>query len=152
MRELERLHAQIRNAELVAVNIDMWEHGGKASASPEQCAAKDAELAEAMQQNQAARTALEELVARTRAEAPSELAGWALAHHAYLSMFIDDCAARGELDSAAATTAMRQRAQWMEVRAGTRAIVDVDVAHIPIDEARYRSHFGIDPRTLERVG
>jgi hypothetical protein len=152
MRELERLHAQIRNAELVAVDIDMWEHGGKASATPEQCAAREAELAEAMQQKETARAALEALVARMRVEAPSELAGWALAHHAYLSMFIDDCAARGELDSAAAATAMRQRAHWMEFRAGTRAVVDVDVQHLPIDEARYRTHFGIDPTTLERVG
>jgi len=151
MRELEQLLAQIRNAGMVALNIDLWEHGGRGSASPEHAAAMDAELAEATRQHQAATAALEELVARTRVEAPAELEAWALAHHAYLSMFIDDRANRGESEGIAVGVATREREQWLEVRGGTRAFVDENLAYVRMDAARYRSCFGIDPHTLERV-
>lgn len=152
MRELETLHAQIRLAGMVELNIDMWEHGGAASASPEHRAAMEAELAEASRQRVAATRALEELVARTRAEAPADVEAWALAHDAYLSAFLDDCAKRGEADSLAASVAIRERAQWAEVRSGTRAVVEESLAHVPLDVQRYRRHFGIDPHTLDRAG
>jgi hypothetical protein len=151
MRALETLYAQIRHAGMIELHVDLWEHGGAASASPQQRAAMAAELAEASRQRLAARTALEELVTRTRAEAPADVAAWALAHHAYLSLFLHDCAERGESDSVGASVATRERAEWGEVRAGARAFVDENLAYVPIDAHRYRAHFGIDPRTLERV-
>jgi hypothetical protein len=151
MCELETLYAQIRIAGMVELNVDMWEHGGATSASPEQRAAMEAELAEASRRRMAAKRALEEFVARTRAEAPEEVAAWALAHEAYLSLFLDDCAKRGEADGVGASVAIRERAEWAEVRAGTRAFVEESLVHVPLDMDRYRRHFGIDPHTLDRA-
>jgi hypothetical protein len=152
MRELEKLLAQIRHAGMIALNIDMWQQYAGSNAPPQKHAEIEAELAEASRQRAAAKTALDELVARTRAEAPGELEAWALAHDAYLCWFLDECAKRGESDGLGAFVATRERAEWAEVRAGTRAIVDESLSHVPIDPDRYRRYFGIDPRTLERVG
>jgi hypothetical protein len=151
MRELERLYARIRNATMIQASIDMWEHFGASHASPERVAEVEAELAEASRERAAARSGLEQLVARTRADAPAELAAWALAHYAYLSMFLHDCAESGEPDSMGASVARRERAQWTEVRDGTRAFVEESQGQVPIHAHRYRGHFGIDPRTLEQV-
>jgi hypothetical protein len=152
LRELETLYAQIRMAGMIELNVDMWEHGGAGSASPEHRAAMEAELAEASRQRAAAKQALEELVARTRTEAPAEVDAWALAHDAYLSLFLDDCARRGEADSVGASVAIRERAEWAEVRAGMRSFVEESLVHVPLDVHRYRRHFGIDPHTLDRAG
>lgn len=151
MRELEQLLAKIRNAGMIQLNYDMWDRWGSAHASPEQRATMDAEVAEASQQQSAAKTALLALVAATRAEAPAEIAAWVGAHDAYLAAFLDDCIARGESDSTAASVATRERAGWGEVRAGTRAFVDENLYYVTMNAERYRRLFGIDPQTLERV-
>jgi hypothetical protein len=151
MRELETLLAQLRNAGMVQLSYDMWDHWGSAHASPEQRATMEADLAAASQARTAANTVLEALVAATRADAPAEIAAWADAHDAYLAAFLDDCVARGESDGTAASVATRERAAWAEVRAGTRAVVDEDLYYVTMNAERYRRLFGIDPQTLERV-
>ena len=151
MRDLERLLAKIRNAGNVQLNYDMWDSHGREHASAEQCATMEAELANASHERNAAKAALEALVATTRAEAPAEIAAWADAHDTYLAAFVDDCVARGESGGAAASVAIRERAEWAEVRAGTRELVDENLFYVTLDAERYRRLFGIDPQTLEHV-
>lgn len=151
VRALEQLLATIRNAGNIQLNYDMWDSHGRAHASAEQCATMEADLANASQARNAAKTALEALVAATRAEAPAEIAAWADAHDAYLAAFVDECVARGESDGTAASVAIRERAAWAEVRAGARELVDEDLFYVTLDAERYRRLFGIDPHTLEPV-
>ncbi len=151
MRELEKLLAKIRNAGMIQLNYDMWERWGSAHASPEQRATMDAALAEASRDRLGAKTALEALAAATRSEAPAEIATWAAAHEAYLAAFLEDCVTRGEASGTAALVATRERAEWAEVRAGTRAFVDENLHYVKDDAERYRRLFGIDPETLENV-
>lgn len=151
VRELETLLAKIRHAGMIQLNYDMWERWGSAHASPEQRATMNADFADALRGQTAAKTALGALVAATRAEAPAEIAAWADAHDAYLAAFLDDCVARGEPDGTAASVATRERAEWAEVRAGARAFVDENLYYVTMNEQRYRRSFGIDPQTLERV-
>lgn len=96
-----------------------------------------------------------DLVARLATMAPPEIAAWALAHHAYLGAFLHRCVERGESDTAAAAVARAARAQWAEVRAGARAFVEDNLGkasiEVAIDQRVYRSYFGIDPETFERV-
>ena len=145
MRDLERLLAQIRNAGNIQLNYDMWDGHGREHASPEQCASMEAELANAVHERDVAKAALETLVATTRAETPAVIAAWSDAHDAYLAAFLDDCAARGESDGTAASVAIRERAEWAEVRAGTRAFVDENLFYVTMDTERYRRLLGIDP-------
>jgi dGTP triphosphohydrolase len=149
MRELERLLAKIRNAGMVQLNYDMWEHWGAAHASPEYRATMKAGLAEASRDRDAAKTALETLVQTTRAEAPAEIVAWADAHDAYLAAFLEDCVTKGEPDSTAADLATRERAAWAEVRGGERAFVEENLHYVTDDPERYRRLFGIDLETLE---
>ena len=151
MRELEQLLAKIRNAGNIQLNYDMWDRHGREHASPEQRATMDADFANASRERDAAKTALEALVAATRVEAPAEIAAWADAHEAYLAAFVDDCAAQGESDGTAVFVASRERAEWGEVRAGSRAFVDENVFYVRLEVERYRRVFGIDPNTLETV-
>jgi len=151
VRDLEKLLAKIRNAGNIQLNYDMWDAHGRAHASAEQCATMEADLANASRERSAAKAALEALVARTRAEAPAEIAAWADAHDAYLAAFVDDCVARGESGDTAASVAIRERAEWAEVRAGTRELVDENLFYVTLDAERYRRWFGIDPQTLEHV-
>lgn len=150
-RELETLLAKIRNARMGQLNYDMWDQHGAEFATPEQRAAMEADLVEATREQAEAKTALGALVEATRAESPAEIAAWADAHDAYLAGFLDDCAAQGKSDSTGAFVATRERAQWAEVRAGARAFVDEDLAHVTENPERYRRLFGIDPQTLEHV-
>jgi hypothetical protein len=151
VRELETLLARIRNAGMVQLNYDMWDQHGAEHASPEQRATMEAALAEATRERAAAKTELEALVAATRAEAPAEIAAWADAHDAYLAAFLEDCLARGETDSTGASVATRERAEWAEVRAGSRMFIDENLFYVTDDAERYRRLFGIDLKTLERV-
>lgn len=151
VRDLEQLLAKIRNADNIQLNYDMWDSHGRAHASAEQCATMEADLANASRERSEAKTALEALVAATRAEAPAEIAAWVDAHDAYLAAFVDDCATRGESDGTAASVAIQERAEWAEVRAGTRALVDENLFYVTLDAERYRRLFGIDPQTLEHV-
>jgi hypothetical protein len=150
MRELETLLARIRHAGMIELNHDMWDCWGSAHASPERRATMEADLADASRERIAAKTALEALVAATRAEAPAEIAAWADAKDAYLAAFLDDCVARGESDGTAASVATRERAEWAEVRAGTRTFVDENPCYVTENAERYRRMLGIDPQTLER--
>ncbi len=148
-RDLETLLATIRRANMFATHVDMWEHGGSSSATPEQRTTMYAELAESNRTCAAATAALEELVTRTRAEAPAELDAWAFAHYAYCSQFLHECAERGQSGTPSAADAERDRAEWAEVRAGKRTFVHE--RYVPQNTYFYRSYFGIDPETLERV-
>jgi hypothetical protein len=150
-RELEKLLATIRRAGMVELNYDMWERWGSQHATPDERATMNADLRQASAERSAAKSALEAFAKVTRAEAPSEMAAWAEAHEAYLAAFLEDCAARGESSSTAAEVAIRERAEWAEVRAGTRAFVDENLHYVTEDADRYRRLFGIDPRTLDRV-
>jgi hypothetical protein len=150
-RQLETLLARIRHAGMIQLNYDMWDQRGSAHASPEQRATMDADLAEASRQRIAAQTALEALVAATRADAPAEITLWADAKDAYLAAFLDDCLARGESDGTAASVATRERAEWAEVRAGTRAFVEENLYYVTENTERYRRLFGIDPQTLAHL-
>lgn len=149
MRELEQLLAKIRNAGNIQLNYDMWDRHGREHATPEQRATMDADFANASRERDAAKTALAALVAATRVESPAEIAAWADAHDAYLAAFVADCAARDESGGTAAFVASRERAEWHEVRDGTRAFVDENVFYVTLDAERYRRLFGIDPQTLE---
>ncbi len=152
MRELETLLGKIRHAGMVQLNVDMWEQHGAEHASPEERATMAADLAAANQEQLAAKAALDALVSATRAAAPAEIAAWAAAHDAYLAAFLTDCAAKGEADGTAASVATDERARWTEVRAGTRAYVDENLFYVTENAERYRRLFGIDPKTLERIG
>jgi hypothetical protein len=151
VRALEQLLARIRIAGNIQLNYDMWDSHGREHASAEQRATMEADLANASQERSAAKTALEALVATTRAEASADIAAWVDAHDAYLAAFLDDCAALGESGGTAASVAMRERAEWAEVRAGTRELVDEDLYYVTLNAERYRRLFGIDPQTLEYV-
>jgi len=151
VRELETLLARIRRAGMVLLNYDMWDQRGRAFATPEQCAAMEADLAEVPNEQVTAKAALVALVATTRVEAPAQIAAWVDAHDAYLAAFLDECAARGESDGTAASVATRERVEWGEVRAGARAFVDEDLYYVTENAERYRRLFGIDPQSLERV-
>lgn len=152
MRELETLFAKIRNAGMMQLNYDMWDQHGSEHATPNQRAAMAADLEAATREQIAAKAALEALVARTRAEAPAEIAAWVDAHDAYLAAFLADCAARGEVDGTGAHVASQQRAAWAEVRRGTRVFADPELYYVTTNAERYRQLFGIDPQTLERIG
>lgn len=151
MRELERLLAKIRKAGNFELNHDMWDRWGSQHASPEERATMNAGLAEASRERAAAKTALEALVTSTRAELPAELSAWVDAHDAYLAAFLEDCNAHGESDGTARSVAIRERSEWAEVRAGTRAFVDENVFYVTENAERYRQLFGIDPKTLADV-
>ena len=129
----------------------MWDDRGREFASPEQIATMEADLASSRQEYDAAKNALEALVAATRAEAPAEIAAWADAHDAYLAAFSSDCVARGEPDSTGAFVATSERMEWAKVREGTIAFVKENLFYVTADVERYRLLFGIDPRTLERI-
>lgn len=144
VRELERLLARIREAGNVALNYDMWERWGAQHTTPEEAARMHADFARAMGDREAARTALEALVARTRAEAPAEIAAWAAAHDAYLAAFLRSCT-----DGTAIMVAQRERGEWAEVRDGARAFVEENVFFVTSDAARYRRLFGIDLHEVE---
>lgn len=146
-RELETLFARIRDARMILLNVDMWEQFASRSASDEERAKMHAESSEASRECALAKSALEGLVARTRAEAPTDLEAWAVAHDAYLAAYLREC----DPDGTGAFAAKREREEWAEVRAGTRTLVDEDLMHIPIEPDRYRRLFGIDPRTHERA-
>lgn len=147
MRELEKQMRRIRSAAATASYHDFWEHGGRSSASDATIAAMDAELADAMSDKQAAKAALAALVPELRATAPRELIAWTEAHDAYLLAFLADIA--GDRDDDAVAAANRERAEWAEVRDGTRTCVDEDHYRIKMNEERYRKLFGIDPYTPE---
>jgi hypothetical protein len=144
VRELEQLLAKIRNAGNIQLNYDMWDRHGREHASPEQRATMEADFANASRERDAAKAALEALVVATRAESPTEIVAWADAHDAYLAAFVDDSIARGESGGTAVFVASRERAEWGEVRAGTRAFVDENVFYVTRDAGRYRRLFGID--------
>jgi hypothetical protein len=145
VRELETLLARIRHASTAQLNYDMWERWGSVHASPAERAAMEAELEESMRERAAAKLELEALVAATRADAPDEIGAWAGAHDAYLAAFLDDCAERSESDGIGASVAIRERAAWAEVRAGTRTFVDENPFYVTLNVDRYRRLFGIDP-------
>lgn len=144
-RALETLLAQIRSAGNVLLNVDMWERWGAQHASADERARMEAEAATATSQRAAARTALAQLVAATRRDAPDEVLAWADAHDAYLAAFLDDCAAKGEAAEVAASVATDERAAWGEVRAGTRDVVDENPFYVTLNAERYRALFGIEP-------
>lgn len=151
MRELETLLTRIRKAGNVQLNYDMWEHWGAQHATPEYRAEMNAALAEANREHDAATSALEALVSATRAEAPAEISAWADAHDAYLAAFLDDCAKQPDTGGTGASVAAQERAEWAEVRAGTRSIVKENFFYVPTVAERYRRLFGVDPETLEHV-
>jgi hypothetical protein len=151
VRELETLLAKIRAAGMIELNYDFWERGGAEHASPWQRATMAAELADASRTRAAARTSLDALVAATRSSSPAAIAAWADAHDAYLTAFLDECASRGEAGDTAASVATRERTEWAEVRAGTRAFVDESLFYVTLNAECYRRLFGIDPQTLLRV-
>lgn len=148
VRELETLLAKIANAGNVQLNYDMWERHGAEHATPEQRVTWEADLANAMAERDTARAALEALVERTRAEAPAEIIAWADAHDAYLAAFLQDLAAGGESAGTAASVATDERAAWAEVRSGTRTLVDENGFYVTRNEERYRTLFGIDPKSV----
>ena len=150
-RELEKLRVELHHADVIASNVSMWQDRAGSYSPPEEHAAQETDLAQAMRQRSVAKTALEELFARTRAEAPAEIEAWALAHEALVCWYLNDCAERGESDSTWAWSANQDRAAWAAVRAGGTPWVEERLSSTSIDRERYRRLFGIDPRTLERV-
>lgn len=151
VRALEQQLAKIRNAGNVLLDYDQWDRHGRQHASDEACAAMEGALAAATRDHGEASAALAALVLTTRAEAPADLAAWAAAHEAYLTAFLDACVARGEGDGTAAFVARDERAAWVEVRAGTRAVVDENAYYVTLEADLYRQLFGIDPHTLAPV-
>jgi hypothetical protein len=131
VRELERLLAKLRGPMCVQVNYEMWQQRGEEHATPEYRAEMERDFAEANREYAEASKALEALVEKTRAEAPHEIDAWTDAHDAYLAL-LDDVAAG------------RERTEWAEVRAGTRAFVVEHICYAPETNERYRALFGID--------
>ena len=146
VRELETLLAKMRNASTVQLNYDAWDRWGSAHAAPEEAATWSTDFANATRERDAAKAALEALVASS---APEERRAWAEAHEAFLTAFLEDCDAEKESEGTAAFVAKSERSLWAEVRAGTRAFVEENVFYVTIDLNRYRRLFGIDPQTLE---
>lgn len=54
-------------------------------------------------------------------------------------------------DGIAESVATRERAEWAEVRAGTRAFVKQNLFYVTSNDDRYRRLFGIDRKTLKDV-
>jgi hypothetical protein len=150
-RELEKLRVQIHHANVVASNVSMWQDRAGSYSPPEEHAQMEAELEVATRQRSIATAALDELLTRTREECPTEIEGWALAHEALVCWYLNDCAERGESDSLAAFSASMDREAWAAVRAGGNPRVEEKLSSTSLNDERYRAHFGIDPRTLERV-
>ena len=146
VRELETLLAKMRNASAVQLNYDAWDRWGSANASPEEAATWNTDFANATREREAAKAALEALVANS---APEVRHAWADAHETFLTAFLEECAAKKEFEGTVAFVAKNERSQWAEVRAGTRAFVEENVFYVTIDVNRYRRLFGIDPQTLE---
>jgi hypothetical protein len=151
MRELEVQLARIRNAGNIQLNYDMWDRWGAQHASAEEKVRMEAEFAAANRASDAAKVALQALVAQTRTEAPHEIAAWADAHRAYLTAFLEDCQAQGKADSTEAFVARQEITQWGEVAAGTRTFVDENVFYVTMHRERYQALFGIEPDTLASV-
>lgn len=148
VQELEKLLKTIRDAGSVMLNIDMWDRWGSQHASEEEKAQYTADGAAALAARANARTELEALVARTRAEAPGEIEAWADLHDQFLAAFMADLAKqdkRDGRDDTAEFVAKCEREEWAKVRRGELAFVDENVFYISIDRARYRELFGIDP-------
>jgi hypothetical protein len=151
VRDLERQLARLAYCGNVELNYDMWDRWGAKHTTEEYRAEMERDIAEATKVRAEATALLEELVAKTRAEAPEEIAAWADAHDAYLAAFIADCKAKGDTDGTAAFVAEGERKEWAEVKAGTRTYVKENGYYVTVNHERYRKLFGIDRRTLERV-
>jgi len=151
MRALETQLAKIRKAFKVQAEYDTWDRWGASNATLEERAAKDAEYDAASREMAEAKAQLESLVVAARADAPAEIDAWVDAHDAYLVEYIEECLARGATASTEVHVARTERAQWAEVRAGTRFYVEENHYYVPMNAARYGRLFGIDPYTLEPV-
>jgi len=148
VRLLEGLTAKIRNAGMIQLNIDMWEQHGAQFASPEERARMAADLAEASRARERATAALEGLFPTVRAVAPAAVVAWVHAHDAFLAGYLEESVVKGESGGTGVFVATRERAEWAEVGAGTRILVNVDLFHVTSHPERYRSLFGIDQDTL----
>lgn len=65
-----------------------------------------------------------------------EIEAWAFAHYAFLGAYVHESVERGDTP----TAIVAERAQWAEVRAGTRALVE-QFAPLPDDAFRYELYF-----------
>jgi hypothetical protein len=150
-RELEKLRVQIHHADVIAANVSMWQDRAGSYSSPEEHSEMEADLAQATRDRAVAKTAIDALFARTRAEAPAEIESWALAHEAILCLYLNQCAESGESDGMAAYSAQKDLVAWAELRAGKVSWVNEQLSSTSLGRDWYRSLFGIDPHTLERV-
>lgn len=126
VRALETLLARRRAAGGRLLDHDAWDRWGRAHASAEDVAARDADLAAASTEHAAASRELEALVAALRTEAPGAITAWADTHATYLARFAETTA-----DATARHVAETERAAWAEVARGQRAFVDENVFYVP---------------------
>src|SRR5579859_5251817 len=140
VRALESLKARMRTLGRRSLDFEMWDRYGRASASEADRARMEADGARDMEQRRATERELESLVTKLRVEAPDAIVAWADAHLDLLAAFIDRCAKAKDDDRDAATGRMvaeEERAQWADVRRGTRSFAHENVVHVHVDAERY---------------
>ena len=142
--ELESLRLRITNASGCLSSFEGWDRWGRSSSDAEQTKAMEDEATAARQDLTAATAEIEALVATLRAEAPHELAAWADAHDALLAGYLASDDARGPYAESAAKSAQHARAEWAEVKAGTRTFSEQGSYAETRDKARYRELLGVD--------
>lgn len=143
--ELERLLGRLRDAKGGQTHYDMWDHYGRGTATEEQVAAMEADVAACTKVYRESQAALEALVAKLRAESPLDVQSWADAHAAYLDGEIADHVARGDGENSSVDLARRDRAEWVKVREGGLAFVNELIGYAAEGRQRYRELFGFDP-------
>jgi hypothetical protein len=143
-RELQRLLVRMGRTN-IGGSYEAWEGQGAQHSTPEEQAAIRAEAEATLRQHDRDKEALLALIASTHHD---ELHAWADAHVTYFSEYLSELAATGQANSIAADVARRGLDEWARVRAGKQPYSN---AYVEIDEARYRSCFGIDPKTLDDV-
>ena len=143
--ELETLRLRILNAGACLASFDGWDRWGRSSSDAAQVQQMETEATAAQVDRTAATAALDALVGRLRAEAPHELVAWADAHDALLAGYLASEDAHGPYSESAAQGATAARAEWAEVKAGTRTYSEQGAYAELRDKARFRELLGVDP-------
>jgi hypothetical protein len=142
--QLQTLLGRITNANACLGSFDGWDRWGRSSSDEAQTKAMEDEAAAAQRDLAAATAELEALVAKLRTEAPQEIAAWADAHDALLAAYLASEDAHGPYAESAAQAASQARAEWAEVKAGTRTYSEQGVYAETRDKARYRELLGVE--------
>jgi len=147
VRELETLLGRMRAPKSMMANYDGWERHGRDQSSPGEADQMARDYDEARRVYDAAKSALEALVAKLRAEEPQSLEAWIVAHEAFLAWVIENDGP----EKYRTWPAEQEIKEWAKVRAGTIAFAPDDIYYDLKQNDHYRAMFGIDMKTLAPV-